>query len=1435
MFHDIMSEKLAKTLKVKIKPMTKSVGTASTKGSVTILGKARPFKIYLENISEPMTIAPYVVRDLAHPMNLSQEFLRRHEAEMNFRPEGSYLKVHGSVTKLTSHGSLLTRRSIDTRIQQVLSKFKEQGCNPGPPLEDILDLRVNVLGEVGGVQEIPGVYYAEGKQVIHEANKPHLVYNAEKIVLKPNSITVVPLRMAEADLPSREKNSVSFQPNVNCKFMNNKMLMSHAGVYLRENKRICVLVTNFSNNEVVLQENLKVGRIVEALCHESVNVLDHRSNKELTDKELVERRTYIIEQLKLDENIMLNQDKALKEAVVQLFIEHFDAVAIKEGDYGKTSLMKFHINIPKGTPPTRARVRPLNPFQEKDFLRQKEEWESAGVIEPSISPWGSALVPVKKKGSESLRWAVDYRSVNKLTIKDAFPLSNIEGNLHKLSGSKVFSALDSSGAFHTIAIAEDSRDYTSFVSPVGTFRFTRLPFGLANAPSAYSRLVQMALDRLGNPVYCLGYIDDIIIHSSNNEEHLEHLSQVVALHAQVGMKLNLKKCQVFEDQVVYLGHLVSAGGIAMVPSYVDKVLEWPLPATGKDLRSFLGFCGYYRSFIPEFAHLTAEMNKLKNEVTINWPQTGIEKFNKLKSLFKDSPVRGYPDYTNPEPFVLDTDFSATNMAAVLSQKQGGKEVFLGCVARKCNKAQSSYPSHKGELNAVIIGLQKFEHILRARKFIIRTDSRCVQFLHGIKEQRGMFARWMSYLSSFNYDLVHRSGTKQCNADALSRMPGLPEETEDEPIESGDPLGEIEDVYALQAEVTLDMISQETKQDIVLSKILKFVKEQAKPNKEQRKTLSAEGLDYVNVFEMLSTDKDVLYYTAPQVNNITAEARICLPLSLQDTAFKAAHTHPVSAHYGTNNTFRKMRERFYFPKMYQYISAMVLNCVPCVTKKSTMGKSNHTQHREQLSYVNQKLYIDTVGPMTGIVYRGQTCKHILTMQDGFSRYLCAIPVPTVDANTLAKGLVESWIYVHGVPEVIHSDNGSAFTSHMFQEVMKQLGIVKTFTPAYSPEGNRVERAHRVLGDILRSDRRFEAKAWPEKLPVAVFAYNTTVNRVIGLTPFEAMYGRPAVLPIDFIFPLKKKEATSWNNYVETLKLRFQQIYEQVCQTQQTSIMLDQPRYQKRNKIDLEVGNLVYFFLGRITRGLSKKLQSRWIGPWKIVRIVSESLIVIYPQGTWCKHPREISTIVSRVRKVDPNQWRSVLNPSSRYQIDLEVVLDDLTELSETLGYQDDFESEAEDVSVPYSRMFVPSSTAEAALEVEEELEAEGNDWPSETPVKGEPLHMEDTDSFQMEIPSAPPMEEEEDRESDVNTSAAEAGSSIRGQNRVRFNLEDSEENMTVSYNPRDSSEKVQDEFYEGESEEENRPVEARGQPRLRRNAFKIAAGKIKDQARKKKKK
>ena len=372
LFADLISEKLAKLMKLQIVGTPRTVGTANATGSVTILGKTRPFKMYLENISEAVIVQPYVVKDLAHPVNLGQSFLRKHKADMNFRQEGIQLKVGNSSTLLTTASAQLTRSTIDTRIQNVLNKLKEQGGNPSYGTEEVLDLRVNSMEPEQ--QPVLGVDYNKIKRTYTWGETKTRVHNCTKVFLPAQHDVIIKVQRGKQDrpasTPSKESNSVFLSPKMNCQFMNKKKLFVHPGIYTRDQNYIKLKISNYGHEDVYLPKGCVLGRILEAEdCGEDINVLDHRPAEELDEREEGERRAYIIDMLKLDENPLLEGKADVKEEIIQIFMDNWTAVSINDADFGKTDLIKFRIEISKEQKPIRAKLRPLNPFQEQDLRR----------------------------------------------------------------------------------------------------------------------------------------------------------------------------------------------------------------------------------------------------------------------------------------------------------------------------------------------------------------------------------------------------------------------------------------------------------------------------------------------------------------------------------------------------------------------------------------------------------------------------------------------------------------------------------------------------------------------------------------------------------------------------------------------------------------------------------------------------------------------------------------------------------------------------------------------------------------------------------------------------------------------------------------------------------------------------------------------------------
>ena len=1012
-------------------------------------------------------------------------------------------------------------------------------------------------------------------------------------------------------------------------------VLPYTGLYtLQSDNKLMVKIGNYSDSIQTLKKGGFIGYIYPCREWNRVSVLSHKPANKLTDSELKERREFIVKNLKLDENPLLQKHLQIKEQLILGLLSNFDCVSVSDSDFGKTSIMSFHIDLKPDSQPVNQKVRPLNPKQEADLRRQLDDWLAADIIEPSVSPFASALVPVAKKGTDKIRWCIDYRALNALTIRDRYPLPNIENNLYKLSRAKVYTSIDSAGAFHCLPIIEKDRCKTSFVSPHGSFQFKYLPFGLCNAPSAYSRLIDKALGHL--PIdFRMAYIDDVIIYSKTPKEHLDHIIQVLKAHVTVGMKLNLRKCHFFQEKIEYLGHEICPKGIAMIPRYVQRIQDWPLPENGTELARFLGFTGYYRSFIPAYSHLTNELNGMKKLTSIVWTPELVSKVKTLKEMFQESPLRSYPDYTIDHPFILYIDFSSTNLAAVLTQvQQDNKEHLIGCVAHKTTHGQSNYPSWKGELAALVLGLRKWEHILRYRKFIVRSDSQSIRDVRRLKDDlvRGMLFRWTSFIQSFDFEFEHIAGKKNILADSLSRVKNLtpPYEEDKFDILYND---EIEDIYALSERFPINKIAEGQKSDFVLSKVIDMVLSKDTLSHHKEKALGSEILDYLNVFGLLKVDKDVLYYVSPTRNGRKGKKRICVPKVYRNELFTLMHCNPLVGHRGIEETYQKIREKYFWPHLKHYVSIRVNNCLDCLQKKFTCdGTKNYEMHREMYSYFGQRLCIDHV-IMSRERFQNTWVAYILTMQDSWTRYLVAVPVTGLDAETTAKAVFLHWILRFGVCETLHSDRGSAFISEVFKSIMTSMGITKSFTPAYTPQGNRVERSHDVLKRILRSDITVETTSWVERLPYAVFAYNIATNRVTGVSPYFSLFGRSPILPADLLFPLPQEDnkREAWIDYVLNIRDKFGEIAQKVAKTQMNTIELEQAKHQTNiTKRPFNKGDKVAVFIHNLKAGISRKIQRRWSGPWEVVRKCSASLYIVRPLGEWAKNKKEILCTSARLR-------------------------------------------------------------------------------------------------------------------------------------------------------------------------------------------------------------
>jgi len=414
----------------------------------------------------------------------------------------------------------------------------------------------------------------------------------------------------------------------------------------------------------------------------------------------------------------------VRQPLENLLTSYSDVFSKSEFDLGCTNIIQHRIDT-QDNAPFRQSLRPQPRAHLPVIDQLLNDMQQQGVIEPCTSEWASNIVLVKKKDG-SVRFCVDYRKLNLLTKKDAYPLPRIDRCLDTLAGSVWYSTFDLRSGFHQVAMDPRDVNKTTFVCHRGTFRFPKMPFGLCNAPSSFQRLMDIVLTGLNYEI-CLAYLDDIILYSNDLASHMERLERLLFRLREANLKLKPSKCSLLQKQVHFLGFTVSQEGVGTDPEKVAAIRSWPTPQNLRQSRAFIGLCQYYRRFVPNFSEIAAPLHALtKKGARFYWSPECEAAFTTLKSALSEAPVLALPD--DDSEYILDCDASNRAIGAVLSQVQDGIERPICYASQLYSKHEANYNITRKELLAVVTFTKKFRQYLLGRPFRIRTDHAALQWL-----------------------------------------------------------------------------------------------------------------------------------------------------------------------------------------------------------------------------------------------------------------------------------------------------------------------------------------------------------------------------------------------------------------------------------------------------------------------------------------------------------------------------------------------------------------------------------------------------------------------------------------------------------------------------------------------------------------------------------
>lgn len=828
--------------------------------------------------------------------------------------------------------------------------------------------------------------------------------------------------------------------------------------------------------------------------------------------------------------------------------------------------------LPDQSPPHKHTYRLSQP-ELIELRKQIDVLLENGWIRPSVSPYGAPILFAKKKDG-SLRLCVDYRALNKITIKNHTSIPIISELFDSLHGAKYFTSLDLQSGYHQIRINESDVHKTAFNTRFGHFEWLVLCFGLTSAPATFQTLMNSIFhDMISSCV--LVYLDDILIYSKTIDDHVAHVRAVLERLSEHDLRVQRKKCTFGASHLEFLGHIVSADGIQTDPRKIAPINDWPVPTSQKEVQQFLGLANYFRSYIPHFAQLAHHLTPLTGSASkkkIKWTEPAQHSFDSLKYALTHTPVLALPDFT--APFILTTDASDFAIGMMLSQlDDSGSEHPIAFESHILTSNELNWPTHEKEAFSIVYACKKWRHYLESGPVTVYTDHKALLELQTQPNLTRRQARWLERLQEFDLHYQHLPGRLNIVADALSRRPDFvlsatlassatramtdpdahdslrsyyPADSTFGPIYSALLAASPSSSLSFPPS-TLDRTSSPT--TAVPSPSSSSVQQSSlqqppvvqqsslqQSSVEQQSSLRQPAVAQQSPTPVLLPPHLDRYFMDPATQLIYLvdqdQHRLCVPASpWRLLLVREAHDPPYSAHRGQQQTYAKLSRSYFWPQMHKLVSSYIRSCDTCQrTKTSRSLKSGFLNPLEIPPHPWHTVSMDFILQLPPTV--DNSYDTLFVVVDKFSKRAHFIPCfSTTTAAQAADLYIDNIFKHHGLAVSIISDRDSKFTSEFWLRLHERLGTrLRMSTPMRPQTDGQTERTNQVIEDMLRTCINYAQDDWDRLLPTLEFAYNDSVSASTTFTPFFLEYGRHPRSPLSSlaapspVVPLPVPDAT-----------------------------------------------------------------------------------------------------------------------------------------------------------------------------------------------------------------------------------------------------------------------------------------------------------------------